>query len=323
MNAFKRKTIQALAVCAVMLSSASYAQTGSIKLMVGFPAGGGTDVIARVLGEQLSQVLGTPVVVDNRAGAGGQIAAQALKAAPADGSVLFLSHDHTISILPLITKAPGFKPDTDFVPVAGFATFANGIALSGGMADQSLEQFIKSTREQRQGKASIGVPAPNSVPEFLVKVLATQYKLDLVSVPYRGSAPMLADMLGNQIPAGVASVPDFIELQKAGKVRMVAVMGTTRQAVIPDTPTFAELGIKGFEDLPYYGIFAPKGTPTATLERLSNAVVKVLDMPQVKQRLVAMGLTVEYMSGQALAQRESAYSKSWARMIEASGFQAQ
>ena len=323
MNAFKRKTIKALAVCAVMLGSASYAQTGSIKLMVGFPAGGGTDVIARVLGEQLSQVLGTPVVVDNRAGAGGQIAAQALKAAPADGSVLFLSHDHTISILPLITKAPGFKPDTDFVPVAGFATFANGIALSGGMADQSLEQFIKSTREQRQGKASIGVPAPNSVPEFLVKVLATQYKLDLVSVPYRGSAPMLADMLGNQIPAGVASVPDFIELQKAGKVRMVAVMGTTRQAVIPDTPTFAELGIKGFEDLPYYGIFAPKGTPTATLERLSNAVVKVLDMPQVKQRLVAMGLTVEYMSGQALAQRESAYSKSWARMIEASGFQPQ
>ena len=323
MNAFKRKTINALAVCAVMLGSASYAQTGSIKLMVGFPAGGGTDVIARVLGEQLSQVLGTPVVVDNRAGAGGQIAAQALKAAPADGSVLFLSHDHTISILPLITKAPGFKPDTDFVPVAGFATFANGIALSGGMADQSLEQFIKSTREQRQGKASIGVPAPNSVPEFRVKVLATQYKLDLVSVPYRGSAPMLADMLGNQIPAGVASVPDFIELQKAGKVRMVAVMGTTRQAVIPDTPTFAELGIKGFEDLPYYGIFAPKGTPTATLERLSNAVVKVLDMPQVKQRLVAMGLTVEYMSGQALAQRESAYSKSWARMIEASGFQAQ
>ena len=323
MNAFKRKTINALAVCAVMLSSASYAQTGSIKLMVGFPAGGGTDVIARVLGEQLSQVLGTPVVVDNRAGAGGQIAAQALKTAPADGSVLFLSHDHTISILPLITKAPGFKPDTDFVPVAGFATFANGIALSGGTADQSLEQFIKSTREQRQGKASIGIPAPNSVPEFLVKVLATQYKLDLVSVPYRGSAPMLADMLGNQIPAGVASVPDFIELQKAGKVRMVAVMGTTRQAVIPDTPTFAELGIKGFEDLPYYGIFAPKGTPTATLERLSNAVVKVLDMPQVKQRLVAMGLTVEHMSGQALAQRERAYSKSWARMIEASGFQAQ
>ena len=319
----KRKIFNAVS-CALLLTSAtSFAQSNSIKLMVGFPPGGGTDVIARVLGEQLSQVLGTPVVVDNRAGAGGQIAAQALKTAPADGTVLFLSHDHTISILPLVTKAPGFKPDTDFVPVAGFATFANGIALSGAVPDTSLEQFIKAVREQRQGKASIGIPAPNSVPEFLVKVLAAQYKVDLVSVPYRGSAPMLADMLGNQIPAGVASVPDFIEFQKAGKVRMVAVMGAKRQAVIPDTPTFAELGIKGFEDLPYYGIFAPKGTPPATIERLGNALAKVLEMPQVRQRLVAMGLTVEYMSSQALSQRENAYTKNWARIIEASGFKAQ
>ncbi len=318
-----RKIFKAVS-CALLLTSAtSFAQSNSIKLMVGFPPGGGTDVIARVLGEQLGQVLSTPVVVDNRAGAGGQIAAQALKAAPADGTVLFLSHDHTISILPLVARVLGFKPETDFVPVAGFATFANGIALSGALPDLSLEQFIKSVREQRQGKASIGVPAPNSVPEFLVKVLAAQYKVDLVSVPYRGSAPMLADMIGNQIPAGVASVPDFIEFQKAGKVRMVAVMGANRQAVIPDTPTFAELGIKGFEDLPYYGIFAPKGTPPATIERLGNALAKVLDMPQVKQRLVAMGLTVEYMSSQTLAQRESAYTKNWARIIEASGFKAQ
>ena len=319
----KRNALKGL-VCALMLTcTTSFAQTNTIKLMVGFPAGGGTDAIARILGEQLSQVLGTQVVVDNRAGAGGQIAAQALKVAPPDGSVLFLSHDHTISILPLITKAPGFNPANDFVPVAGFATFANGIALSGGVADKSLEQFITSIRDKHQGKASIGVPAPNSVPEFLVKLLATQYKVDLVSVPYRGSAPMLADMLGNQIPAGVASVPDFIEFQKAGKVRMVAVMGTKRQDVIPDTPTFAELGVKGFEDLPYYGIFAPKGTPTATIERLGNAIAKVLEMPQVKQRLVAMGLTVEYMTSQALAQRESAYSKNWATIIEASGFKAQ
>lgn len=322
-STLKRKILRAAACAVLLTSTTSFAQSNTIKLMVGFPAGGGTDAIARVLGEQLSQVLNIPVIVENRAGAGGQIAAQALKAAPADGTVLFLSHDHTISILPLITKAPGFNPETDFVPVAGFATFANGIALSGAQPDISLEQFIKTVREQRQDKASIGVPAPNSVPEFLVKVIAAQYKVDLVSVPYRGSAPMLADMLGNQIPAGVASVPDFIEFQKAGKVRMVAVMGTKRQEVIPDTPTFAELGINGFEDLPYYGIFAPKGTPPATIERLGHALAKVLDMPQVKQRLVAMGLTVEYMPSQTLAQRESAYTKNWARIIAASGFKAQ
>jgi tripartite-type tricarboxylate transporter receptor subunit TctC len=301
----------------------SIAQSTPIRLMVGFPAGGGTDAIARLLGEQLSQTLGIPVIIENRAGAGGQIAAQALKTAPADGSVLFLSHDHTISILPLINQKAGYVPAKDFVPVAGFATFANGIALSGDLAETTLDQFVHAVRTKHQGKAAVGVPAPQSVPEFLVRILAAQYKLDLIAVPYKGSAPMIADMLGKQIPAGVASVPDFIEFQKAGKLRMVAVMGNKRQEILPDTPTFAELGIKGFEDLPYYGIFAPKGTPSATLERFSEALKKVLETPNVQQRLVALGLTVGYMNGQTLSERERAYSKNWAKIIAESGFTTQ
>ena len=108
---------------------------------------------------------GTPVIIENRAGAGGQIAALALKTATADGSVLFLSHDHTISILPLINKKAGYEPATDFVPVAGFATFANGIALAGDLAETTLDQFVRSVRTQHQGKAAVGVPAPQSVPD--------------------------------------------------------------------------------------------------------------------------------------------------------------
>lgn len=307
----------------VLSSTMSIAQSTPIRLMVGFPAGGGTDAIARLLGEQLSQILGAPVIIENRAGAGGQIAAQALKTAPADGSVLFLSHDHTISILPLINQKAGYAPAKDFVPVAGFASFANGIALSGYLAETTLEQFVQSVRTQHQGQAALGVPAPQSVPEFLVKVLAGRYKLDLIAVPYKGSAPMIADMLGKQIPAGVASVPDFIEFQKAGKLRMVAVMGSKRQAILPDTPTFAELGIQGFEDLPYYGIFAPAGTPAAILERYSAAMKKVLAIPNVQQRLAALGLTVEYVPGPTLAERERVYSKTWARIIAESGFTPQ
>jgi tripartite-type tricarboxylate transporter receptor subunit TctC len=312
-------------VCFLLLltSACVFAQSNSIRLMVGFPAGGGTDAIARILGEHLSQKLGTPVIIENRAGAGGQIAALALKTATPDGSVLFLSHDHTISILPLINKKAGFTPATDFVPVAGFATFANGIALSGYLAETTLDQFVHAVRTQHQGKAAVGVPAPQSVPEFLVKILAAHYKLDLIAVPYKGSAPMIADMLGKQIPAAVGSVPDFIEFHKAGKLRMVAVMGNKRQEILPETPTFAELGIKGFEDLPYYGIFAPKGTPSAILERYSDALKAVLEIPNVQQRLVALGLTVGYMSSQTLSERERAYSKNWARIIAESGFTAQ
>ena len=312
-----------LVLSLVFSCTMSIAQSAPIRLMVGFPAGGGTDAIARLLGEQLSQTLGIPVIIENRAGAGGQIAAQALKTAPADGSVLFLSHDHTISILPLINQKAGYVPAKDFVPVAGFATFANGIALSGDLAETTLDQFVHAVRTKHQGKAAVGVPAPQSVPEFLVKILAAQYKLDLIAVPYKGSAPMIADMLGKQIPAGVASVPDFIEFQKAGKLRVVAVMGNKRQEILPETPTFAELGIKGFEDLPYYGIFAPKGTPSATLERFSEALKKVLEMPNVQQRLVALGLTVGFMNGQTLSERERAYSKNWAKIIAESGFTTQ
>ncbi len=306
----------ALFVCQAM----AQAQPSVVRLMVGFPAGGGTDAIARVLAEQLSPALGATVIIENKAGAGGQIAAQALKTAPKDGSVLFLSHDHTISILPLVLKNPGFHPQEDFTPVAGFASFANGLAVSPGTPATSYAQYLDWIRSQGHEKLAVGIPAPASVPEFLVKVLAVQAKLDLQTVPYRGSAPMLVDMLGNQIPAGVASVPDFIEFIKAGKVQMLAVMGKQRQTLLPAVPTLSELGLTGFDDLPYYGMFAPAGTPQKVLERYATAVEKVLQQSNVLERLQSLGLTVEFMPPASLATRERDYSQNWARLIQSSGF---
>ncbi len=315
--------LRAFALSLCLITGLAQAQSPTIKLMVGFPPGGGTDVIARLLAEHLKDQLGSSVIVENRAGAGGQIAAQALKAAPADGTTLFLSHDHTISILPLVVKNPGFDPARDFVAVAGFATFVNAFAVSGGTPAKTMAEYAAWVRSQGQGKGTVGVPAPASVPEFLVKLIGQKYQLDLQAAPYRGSAPLIADMLGNQIGVGVASVPDFIENHKAGKVRVVAVLGGARQAALPDVPTFAELGLAGFEDVPYYGIFAPQGTPAAVITRFSEAVAKVIALPEVRERLSAMGLTVGYMTPQQLTRRERAYAQTWARIIKASGFQAQ
>ncbi|WP_424859663.1 MULTISPECIES: Bug family tripartite tricarboxylate transporter substrate binding protein [unclassified Tepidimonas] len=299
-----------------------WADSRTVKLLVGFPPGGGTDAIARLLAEPLREALGVPVVVENRAGAGGQIAAQALKAAAPDGSTLFLTHDHTISILPQVLRNPGFDPAKDFVAVAGFATFVNALAVSGATPARSYRDFIAWVRQQG-GRANVGIPAPASVPQFLVQSLARREQLDLVAVPYRGSAPMMADMLGNQIPAGVGSIPDFIENHKAGKLHVVAVMGRARQALLPEVPTLAELGITGFEEVPYYGLFAPAGTPRAALEPISAALAKALAQPTVRDRLTAMGLAVGFMSGEQLAQRERAYTEVWARIIRDSGFQPQ
>jgi tripartite-type tricarboxylate transporter receptor subunit TctC len=293
--------------------------TAPIRLLVGFPPGGGTDAIARTLAEKLKDQLGVPVLVENRAGAGGQIAAQALKAAPADGRTFFLSHDHSISILPLVTRNPGFDPAADFVPVAGFATFANALAISGGTPAKSVAEYVAYV-QANGGKDTIGIPAPASIPEFLVGMIASKYKLDLQPAPYRGSAPMMADMLGNQIRAGVGSIPDFIENHKAGKVRVVAVIGDKRQAVLPDVPTFAELGIAGLEDLPYYGLFAPAGTPQPALDRFNQALARVIAMPDVREHLTSMGLAVGYQPQAAFTARVRGYTQSWDRIIKASGF---
>ena len=315
-----RRTLAAAALVACGLVQA---QTGPVRLLVGFPPGGGTDAIARTMADKLKDQLGVAVVVDNKAGAGGQLAAQALKAAAPDGNTLFLSHDHTISILPQVVKNPGFDSTKDFVPVAGFATFVNALAVSGGTPAKSVAEYVAWVKANGAGKGTVGVPAPASTPEFLVGVTGHKFGLSLQPVPYRGSAPMMADMLGNQIAAGMGSVPDFIENHKAGKIRVVAVLGGARQATLPDVPTFTELGLTGFEDLPYYGIFAPAGTPKAVTDKISDAVAKVVALPEVKDRLTAMGLTVGYMDSATLAKREQAYTQVWAKIIKASGFQAQ
>ena len=228
------RALRGLAVLVAGLAvSVSMAQPKPLRILVGFPPGGGTDAIARTLSERLADALGVPVVVDNRPGAGGQIAAQVLKASPADGTTVFLTHDHTISILPLVVKNPGYQPDHDFVPVAGFATFVNAFAVSGGTPAKSFEEYVQWVRTQGGGKGAVGIPAPASTPEFLVKLVGEKFHLDLVSAPYRGAAPMMADMLGNQIGAGVGSVQDFMENHKAGKLRVVAVLGSKRQAAMP------------------------------------------------------------------------------------------
>lgn len=295
----------------------------SLRILVGFPAGGGSDAIARLLADKLKDVLDLPVVVDNRPGAGGQIAAQVLKGAPADGGTLFLTHDHTISILPQVVKNPGFDPARDFVAAGGFATFVNCLAVPAATPAESFAEFVQWVRQAQSGKSAVGIPAPASTPEFLVRLLGQRFQLDLVPVPYRGSAPMMADMLGNQIPAGVGSVPDFIENHRAGKLRVLAVLGARRQAALPDVPTFAELGLAGFEDTPYYGLYAPAGTPQAFIQRFSAALAQVVALREVRGQLGAMGLAVDAMTPEQLTTRERAYTAVWRRIIKDSGFTPQ
>lgn len=301
-------------------TAAQAATEHSLQILVGFPPGAGSDAVARLLAERLERYLGRNVLVDNRPGAGGQIAAQHLKAARPDGNTVFVSHDHTISILPQVIQKPGFDPQADFVPLGGFATFVNGLAVSASLPVKTVPEYVQWVRAQG-GQSAVGIPAPASTPEFLVQLLAKHYKLDLTAVPYRGSAPMMADMLGGQIPAGVGSVQDFIEYQRAGKLRMIGVLGGQRQSALPEVATFSELGFKGLEDTPFYGFWAPRGVPQSFVNAFSKALEAVMALPEVRGRLTVMGLQPLYMTPQQLAQRERAYTAVWRQIIQASGFQ--
>ena len=291
-----------------------------LRILVGFSAGGSSDVAARILGDKLKDELGVPVIVESRPGAGGQIAAQALKASAPDGNTMFLSHDHTISILPLVTKSPGFNPERDFVPVAGFASFVNCFAIADKTPAKNFPDYLKWVNGDVNGRGSVGVPAPASTPEFLVKLLAEKYNISLVSVPYKGAAPVMADLLGNQIPAGIGAVPDFIENHRSGRLRIVGVLGADRDPLLPDVPTFHELGLTGFEDVPYYGLFAPKGTPQAKLDTFNAALQKVLSIESVRKQLVGLGLRAEYSNQRQFTAQERAYTQVWARIVKEKGF---
>ena len=326
----RRRFLAQTAVQASVLATASvagarwsWAYEKPIRILVGFPPGGGTDVIARLLQEPLSQRLGRTVIIENKPGAGGQIAAQQLKSAVADGSTLFLTHDHSISILPQVVRHAGFDPAKDFEPVGGFASFVNTFAVPVQHPAQSFVEYLEWVRNEKQWRGAVGIPAPASTPEFLVKQLADRYGLDLIPVPYKGSAPMIGDMLGRQIEAGIGSVQDFVNYHHEGKLRVLAVMGGQRQPLLPEVPTLAELGFKGLEDEPYYGIYAPKGVSTQFVKKFSRALSESVMEPSIRQQLETIGLVVQPMTPAQLQQREQAYTSIWRRIIQESGFQPQ
>lgn len=312
------RSLQGLCATAICSGLPRAWANGSIRLLVGFPPGGGTDTLAHLLAPYLHQELGVDVIVDSRPGVGGQVAAQALKTATPDGRTLMLSHEHTISILPRVLQQPGFDAQHDFQPVVGIASFVNGLAVAAEHPAQDWDGFVRwIERQHKPSMLAVGVPAPASTLEVFVARLAGFCKKKLVPVPYRGSAPMIADLLAGQIQSGTGSINEFMELHNAGKVRVLAVMGSERLAALPDVPTLAEVGIAGFEKRPFFGLYGPKGMSAQQIERIEQAVHKVLQRPQVQQRLQQWSMALHYMDHQQLDAAEKDYSAHWGPIIEA------
>ncbi|MDO4725257.1 MAG: tripartite tricarboxylate transporter substrate-binding protein [Comamonadaceae bacterium] len=297
-------------------AQASAALPAPVRLLVGFPSGGGTDLLARLLAVHLGQALQREVLVDNLPGSGGQRAALALKAALADGQTLLLSHAHTINILPMTTAEPGFDPQQDFTPVAGLVDFVDALAVPASHPARNWAEYHQWLQAQTLPQQRVvGVPAAGSIPAFLVQCLQRNHGLPLQAVPYRGSAPMLAELLQGRIQAVVAAMHELLELHRAQRIRVLAVLGAQRQAALPEVPTFAELGLAGFEQASFYGLYAPRDLPPATLAQWEQAVQQVLARPDVAQQLNDWGMSVQFMNRQQLQAREAAHRMAWKRLI--------
>jgi len=294
-----------------------------VRILVGFAAGGGVDTVARILAEGMGQALGQPVVVDNRPGAGGLIAAQALKAAAADGNTLLLTNDHTVAILPHTLKNPGFSATRDFAPVALVSDkLVFALATNSGTRLEHLNDIADWARRS-PGKANFGVPAPGSMPEFAVGLLARGLGIDATPVAYRGGSPMVMDLSASQIPFGMTSTIELIPFAKSGKVRILAVSGSARQPDLLEVPTFSELGIQGLELPNIIGLYAPAGTTPALVARYSEAVRVALASDKSRERLQTLGSPANYGGPEALAQGIQRISDTWGPVIRRSGYQPQ
>jgi tripartite-type tricarboxylate transporter receptor subunit TctC len=296
----------------------AYAQE-PMRIVIGAPVGAGADAMARVLAEGLAAELKTPVVVDARPGAGGAIAARFVKTAPADGRTLLLVNSHMLVTLPLTTREPGYDPARDFRLLGQIATLPLAVVVPAGTFN-SLREWLNAARTQ-PAVASYAIPAPGSDTDFLGFKLAADAGAKLTSVPYRGAAPMIADLLGRQVPAGITTVPDLVPHHKAGKLKVLAVSGAERFRDLPDVPTFKESGFQGLEEIKAWGGLAvAAGTPASALDRLRSAMRTVMLQPRTAEQLLVSNNYAEFIDHETMGRRHLIGLQFWGQLIKESGF---
>ena len=309
------------AVLLAALALPASAQDRTVKFLVGFPAGGSIDTVARNLAAELGPLLKRTVVVENRPGAGGQIAAVALKTAAPDGNTLFLTNSHTVSMIPLTVRTPGFEPGKDFMPVSLVAISPDVLAVNVKLVGEKggLREFAAWAKANPE-KASVGVPAPASAPDFAVKMVGKAFGADINSVPYRGDGPVVQDLVAGQIAGGIGSVGAMSQYAKTGQIRILAVNLPARMPAMPEVPTYSEQGMKGYDLGNFVALFAPAGTPGDLVRRVNDAVATVVKSPDFAQKLATLGITPSHRSPEALGAMVREVDQAHAAMIKAADY---
>ena len=306
----------------VVLPSMTPAQTvfptKPIRVVIGFPAGGPLDQHARLLSDRLQQVLGQPIIIDYKSGAGGTVGAQdVMKAAP-DGYTLMLANTGVMVINPaLYTKLP-YATMRDFVPVARTAMQPLALLVNPNVPVKNLKEFINHARS-RPGQINYGSAGNGGISHLVPEMFKTATDLFMVHIPYRGSAPAFTDLMADQVQFMAESIPQAANYHKQGKVRALAVTSKERNPALPEVPTVIESGVPNFEVVGFYGYLAPAGTPPEVVAKLSEAFRQVLNTPEVRNKMVTQGADPAFLGNDAFASFLNAELPRWAAVAKASG----
>ena len=255
-----------------------------------FPAGGGVDFVARTVGQRLGEILKQPVMVDNRGGANGAIGADVVAKSPGDGYTLLMASPGEVLVGPIAGQKTPYNPETDFAPVALAGETPLIIVAHPSLPVQSMAELIRYAKANPD-KVNYGTPGNGSTMHFAGKSLEIRGGIKLTHVPYRGAAPAINDVLGNQVSLVIAGMPPTVAHIKGGKLRALAVTTTTRSPVFPDVPAVTELpDLKDYRFTNWMGVFAPAGTPAAIVNRLSDEIARIVKEPAVKEKLAQAGV---------------------------------
>ena len=316
----KRHFIAALAAAPALLAAPALvrAQGKPLTILLTVPPGTSSDTLARMLGERLRARLNRTVVVESKSGAGGLVAIQHMRNFEADGAYLMMAPNSAVSLLPLFATKPTFDPDKDLQAVVECASAPMAFTVNPAAGVSTLAEYFDAvSKDNRRG--SIGVPSPVSMGALVIYQLGQQLKLPLQAVPYRGGAPLLADILGNQIPASGSILPDYLELHRAGKLKVLAHASEKRSVLAPDIPTITEAGYPGYVAVTSFGLYAKAGIPMGLAEDYAAMVTEALRSAPVVEALHKMGLVPVGGTPAEFQRKVSADRLRWAPVIRDSG----
>ena len=317
MKRFAAFALAALCAIAAPLVQAQRFPERPIRFIVPFPPGGGNDILARVIAPKMAEFLGQPVIVDNRAGAGGNIGADiAAKSAP-DGYTIVIASNQVTMNPALYAKLP-FDIEKDFEPIALAASVPMVLVVHPSVAARNVSELI-ALAKANPGKLNYSTPGTGTPQHIAFEVFNHAAGINITHVPYKGTGPAIADLIGGQVQAAFGTMASLEQQVKAGKLRALAVATPKRSQVMRDVPTVAESGLPGFDVSLWYSILAPAGTPKEIVARISGDIAKTLALPEVRDRLVAQGFDVSYLNPEQMSELMRRDTARWGKSLREIG----